>query len=54
MARRTTPPVTPERQPHSIIDAPATVEACARDYAAGADGRAAMARAAKATRARRT
>ncbi|MFJ3282470.1 hypothetical protein [Streptomyces halstedii] len=55
MARKTkAEPITPARQPNSIVGTPATVEACRADYAAGADGRAAMARAAEASRARRS
>jgi len=54
MARRMAQPVTPERQPGSRVSEPATVEACRADYASGADGRAAMDRAAQATRARRS
>jgi hypothetical protein len=54
MARQQAQPVTPERRPGSVISEPATVEACRRDYQAGAEGRAAMARAAQAARARRS
>lgn len=48
------PTSTPARQPNSIVAQPATVAACRADYAAGADGRAAMARAAQAAKARRS
>ncbi|MGW1813300.1 hypothetical protein ACWCQM_06975 [Streptomyces sp. NPDC002125] len=52
MARQQAQPVTPERSPSSVISEPATIEACRRDYAAGAAAREAMAK--QAARARRS
>ncbi|MFB4424826.1 hypothetical protein C5F59_027570 [Streptomyces sp. QL37] len=54
MARKKAQPQAPDRKPNSVISERATVEACRRDYQAGSDGRAAMARAAQAARARRS